>query len=73
MHRTPQTGHRWAPRPVSAEPPELERMIMDPFSTQFTPDWRDRDAGIAARLRHNEAVRSRVPADRLVVWTAGDG
>jgi Sulfotransferase domain len=58
---------------VSGEPPELERMIMDLFNTQFTPAWRDRDASIAAYLRHNEAVRSRVPADRLVEWTAGDG
>ena len=58
---------------VTADAPDLERMIFDMLATRFTPDWRDHDASVAAYTRHNAEVRARVPADRLVTWTPGDG
>jgi hypothetical protein len=50
-------------------------------SSPFRDVWRERfgdrfddpDAMIAAYERHNAAVRSFVPANRLVEWTVGDG
>jgi hypothetical protein len=53
--------------------PEQQQMIFDLLDLRFTPDWREHDASVAAYLRHNEEVRSRVPAGRLVEWTPGDG
>ena len=58
---------------VSAAAPDLERMLFDLLATRFTPDWRDHDASVAAYTRHNAEVRERVPPDRLVTWTTGDG
>ena len=37
----------------------------------FTPDWREREAAIAAYEAHNAAVRAAVPRDRLVEWQPG--
>ena len=51
---------------------ELE-MINALIARRFTPDWRDRDAAIAAYEAHNERVRAEVPPDRLVEWRPGDG
>lgn len=48
-------------------------MVLDLFSRRFTPDWRDPEAAMAAYTRHNERVRSEVPAERLVDWRPGDG
>ena len=39
----------------------------------FDPDWRDRDAALAAYDRHNAAVRAEVPPERLVEWQPGAG
>jgi hypothetical protein len=39
----------------------------------FTPDWTDRTAAIAAYKRHNDAVRATVAADRLLEWHPSDG
>jgi hypothetical protein len=65
---------------LSAEvPPEDERltahraMVREVFARRFTPDWRDPEAAIAAYTRHNERVRSEVPAQRLLEWQPGDG
>ncbi len=48
-------------------------MVLDLFARRFTPDWRDPQEAMAAYTRHNERVRSEVPADRLVDWQPGDG
>jgi hypothetical protein len=58
---------------VAAAAPGLEQMILDMWDSRFTPDWSDHDASVAAYQRHNEQVRSRVPAGRLVEWQPGDG
>lgn len=39
----------------------------------FTPDFLDRDALIAAVEAWNADVRASAPADRLLVWKTGDG
>ena len=59
----------------SAEPETVARraMIRDLMALRFTPDWRDPDAAMAAYTRHNERVRSEVPAERLLDWQPGDG
>jgi hypothetical protein len=48
-------------------------MVREVFVRRFTPDWRDPAAAMAAYTRHNEHVRSEVPAERLVEWQPGDG
>ncbi|MFI4989869.1 MAG: sulfotransferase family protein [Solirubrobacterales bacterium] len=65
---------------LSAEvPPDNETlkahraMVREVFAQRFTPDWRDPEAAMAAYRRHNERVRSEVPAERLVDWQPGDG
>ena len=78
-----ETWHRSAkatilgdvPDEVKQAQPELAEfgaMVGDMFAS-FDPDWRDRDAALAAYERHNAAVRAEVPADRLVEWQPGDG
>jgi hypothetical protein len=57
---------------LSGEPPPLEGMLFELLATRFTPDRRDHDASVAAYLRHNENVRTRVPGERLVEWQPGD-
>ena len=42
-------------------------------TARFTPDWRDRQASIAAYERHNAAVRAEAPPGRLVEWRPADG
>ena len=60
-------------------PPEAEgmgehrAMVLEMFERRFTPDWRDPNAAMAAYERHNAAVRTTVPAERLVDWQPGDG
>jgi hypothetical protein len=53
--------------------PGFEEMINAIFSNRFTADYLDKDAAIAAYERHNAEVRASAPADRLVVWSPGDG
>ncbi|HWG08263.1 MAG TPA: sulfotransferase [Solirubrobacteraceae bacterium] len=48
-------------------------MVREVFARRFTPDWRDPEAAMAAYTRHNERVRSEVPAQQLVEWQPGDG
>jgi len=43
------------------------------LDARFTPGWRQEATAKAAYLRHNDAVRAGVPADRLVEWSPGDG
>lgn len=40
---------------------------------RFSDRVEERDAMIAAFERHNDAVRSGVPTDRLLEWRADDG
>jgi hypothetical protein len=40
---------------------------------QFTPNYADRDACIAAYEAHNALVRRTVAPDRLIEWTPADG
>ena len=58
---------------VRDNPGPNERMIFTMMDRRFTPEWDQHDASVAAYLRHNEEVRARVPAARLVEWTTGDG
>jgi len=52
--------------------PGFVPMARDMFAS-FEPDWRNDDAAMAAYDRHNAAVRSEVPPERLVEWQPGDG
>lgn len=52
--------------------PGFVPMVRDMFAT-FEPDWRNDEAAMAAYDRHNAAVRSEVPPERLVEWQPGDG
>jgi hypothetical protein len=45
------------------------RLLADRFSS----DLADRDAMIDAFERHNDRVRTTIPAERLLEWTASDG
>jgi hypothetical protein len=51
---------------------EFGDMVGDMFDA-FDPNWRDRDAALAAYDRHNAAVRAEVSPDKLVEWQPGDG
>ena len=52
---------------------EHRAMVLDLLERRLTPDWQDPQAAMAAYQRHNERVRSQVPAERLVDWQPGDG
>lgn len=52
--------------------PGFEAMLRD-MVARFEPNWRDDDALLAAYDRHNAAVRSQVPPDRLIEWQPGAG
>ena len=49
------------------------KMAGDLLRARFVQDFGDERAACEAYERHNEAVRLRVPAGRLVEWTPGDG
>lgn len=61
MRQGPPEGEAW----MAA----MRKLLHDRFSDQLD----DRTAMIDAYERHNEAVRSKVPADRLIEWTPADG
>jgi len=57
-------------------PPEIapwmeavRKLLHDRFSDRFD----DPTAMMDAFVRHNDNVRAKVPADRLLEWTPGDG
>lgn len=56
-------------RDSMASPPFTRRVIADIIG----PDRHDREAVTAAYERHNAEVIATVPAERLLVYTAGDG
>ena len=63
------------PQNAMADDPALPGfvpMARDMFA-RFEPNWRDDEATMAAYDRHNAAVRSEVPPERLVEWQPGDG
>ena len=57
-------------------PPEMQpfaRMWGAIATNTFTPNFRDRDAAMAAYDAHNAAVRAEADPARLVEWQAQDG
>ena len=58
--------------PSSALLAPLRRLTVR-LAERLTPHWRDEDAAKAAFVRHNDAVRAMIPAERLVEWRPGDG
>lgn len=56
--------------PVAVARRSMSRAMLE---ARFTPDYRDERAACDAYERHNERVRSEVPAERLVEWSPGDG
>jgi len=52
---------------------EHRAMVLEMLEHRFTPGWQDPETAMAAYERHNERVRSEVPAERLVDWQPGDG
>jgi len=53
--------------------PAFAEMIGDLFAKTFTADVHDEAAAKAAFVRHNDEVRKRAPAKRLVEWRAEEG
>jgi Sulfotransferase domain len=49
------------------------RMTRAILAERLDERWWERERAIAAYERHNERVRSEVPAGRLIEWTPGDG
>jgi hypothetical protein len=63
-------------KPVPADQPDWavrRKMVLALLTETFTPDWREREAAIAAYEAHNAAVRAGVPPERLVEWQPADG
>ena len=56
--------------PPLARQRRLTRAIL---AERLDERWFERERGIAAYERHNERVRSTVPAERLIEWSPGDG
>jgi hypothetical protein len=63
-------------KPVPPDRPdwaERRKMVLAMLDIAFTPNWREREAAMAAYERHNDEVRAAVPPDRLIEWQPGDG
>jgi hypothetical protein len=52
---------------------EWHDMIDCMMENRFTPDLNDKDACIAAFLKHNEDVRRNAPKGRFLEWQASEG
>jgi Sulfotransferase domain len=59
----------WAPPELVPWMNSVQKLLHDRFSDRFD----DATAMIEAYERHNAAVRSQVPAGRLLEWSASDG
>ncbi len=62
--------------PLPEDNPQLarqRRMTMGILARRLDERWWEPDRALAAYARHNERVRSEVPRERLIEWTAGDG
>ena len=57
----------------SPELADWHQMVIGLMQAKFTPDFLDADAAKRAYDEHNDRVRERVPADRLLEWRPGDG
>jgi len=57
---------------VAAGDPWMTAMVAL-FRERFCERLEDHDAMLDAFVRHNDAVRAAVPADRLLEWNAADG
>jgi hypothetical protein len=58
------------------QPPEMaawNEMVVGLLRARLTEQWLDADAAMAAYDRHNDEVRSTIPAERLLEWRPGDG
>lgn len=63
-------------QPIEGGPPfmaEWHAMVRDMYAHRFSEALDDRDLAIARFVRHNDEVRQRVPAERLLEWRPGDG
>jgi hypothetical protein len=49
------------------------RAMSEAMFEKLTPQWRDREAAMAAYDAHNASVRAEVPEDRLIDWQPRDG
>jgi len=52
---------------------EWQQMVLELARREIGPAWDDAERAQAFYERHNEEVRRRAPADRLLDWQAGDG
>jgi hypothetical protein len=71
-----QTIVRAMSEEVPSDEPEWARrraLNLAVFERRFTSGWAEPSAAMAAYERHNAAVRSIVPAERLIDWRPGDG
>jgi len=62
--------------PPPEDDPQLarqRRMTRAILAARLDERWWERERALAAYERHNERVRSEVPAARLIEWAAGDG
>ena len=59
----------FSPLALSVEPVE----VMSTIKSHFAVDINDRESCMKAFDQHNEHVKRTAPAERLVVWQAGDG
>ncbi len=63
-------------KPPPDDPPffrDWHAMVLDMMRARFAADVSDREACIEAARRHDAQVRATAPAERLLVWRAGDG
>lgn len=58
---------------ASADVSPWHTMVHELFASRFITNLDDREAAIAAYERHNAKVRAEVPAERLLIWSPGDG
>lgn len=62
-----------APPPPRSVPARQAALGESLLVARFTPDYRDREAAIAAYEAHNAAVRREIPPARLIEWHPADG
>ena len=72
--KTPQNGHvnAAASAPVQSTV-DLTETVRTLLGERFSNEFDNPTAMMDAFVRHNEAVRTTIPAHRLLEWTATDG
>ena len=48
-------------------------MCLDFLRARFTDRWLDPETAMATYVRHNDAVRTEIPPEKLLEWLPGDG